>query len=77
MKSFFLRKIKDTSLSLTLFIFFSGSCISVASDIFSECGGDFQNYLDRAKNQAQRKGVSEKVIAEVLKFTKFDKTNIW
>ncbi len=73
MKSFISIKIKNTFLLLTLFIYFSCSCISLASDIFSECGGDFQKYLDRAKNHAQRKGVSEKVIAEVLKFTKFNK----
>ena len=73
MDSLILTKIKNIKLFLILFAFFSSSGLSFSSDIFSTCGGDFQNFLDQAKIHAQKKGISEKAISEALKFTKFNK----
>ena len=73
MKSFISRKIKEISFLLSLLFFFSGTGFVFAGDIFAECGGDFQVFLEKAKNHAQKKGVSEKAISESLKFTKFNK----
>ncbi len=73
MKSFISKKIKEISLLLGLLCFFSSSGVVFASDVFAECGGDFQVFLEKAKKHAQKKGVSEKAISEALKFTKFNK----
>ena len=73
MKSFISTKIKEISLLLGLLCFFSNSGVVFASDVFAECGGNFQVFLEKAKRHAQKKGVSEKAISESLKFTKFNK----
>ena len=73
MKLFISKKIKEISLLMGLFCFFLGSGVVFASDIFAECGGNFQVFLEKAKKHAQKKGVSEKAISEALKFTKFNK----
>ena len=73
MKLLISTKLKETGFLLAFLVFFSSSGVSFGSDVFSECGGNFQNFLDRAKVHAQRKGVSEKAILEALKFTKFNK----
>jgi lytic murein transglycosylase len=73
MKSFISTKIKEISLLLGLLCFFLNSGVVFASDVFAECGGNFQVFLEKAKKHAQKKGVSEKAISESLKFTKFNK----
>ncbi len=73
MKSFISTKIKEISFLLGFFCFFSGSSVAFANDVFAECGGDFQVFLEKAKLHAQKKGVSEKAISKALKFTKFNK----
>ena len=73
MKLFVSKKIKEIIFLLGLLCFFPGVGVVFGSDIFVECGGNFQNFLDSAKIHAQKKGVSEKAISESLKFTKFNK----
>ena len=73
MKSFISKKIKEISMLLGLLFFFSSNGVVFASDVFAECGGSFEFFLEKAKKHAQKKGVSEKAISEALKFTKFNK----
>ena len=73
MNSYISKKIKEISLLLGCIYLLSGSGVVFAADIFSECGGSFQDFLEKAKNHAQKKGVSKKAISEALKFTKFNK----
>tara|TARA_B100001250_G_scaffold379739_1_gene370660 strand:- start:61 stop:1284 length:1224 start_codon:yes stop_codon:yes gene_type:complete len=65
--------IKKIKIALIMFLLVFNYSNVFASDIFSECGGSFKNFLEKAKSHARKKGISENAISQAIKFTKFDK----